>query len=401
MSAPSAEFDLQTIKHFLHNHEERIIIYSIFALLFLLSLAVRVSMVKFQSGDYSAFSSWYDFVKAHGLHSFKYSFSNYNPPYTYFLYLVSLLPLPKILAIKALLIFFDFVMAYAIYLVVKVFRPEGYTALIAATASLFAPTVLLNGPLWGQFDEFYTAFILFSLWAGLKDKSRWCWILYGVAIAIKLQAIFFAPVLLVMIFRRIHWYDIVWSVVTFCILTFPPVLVGRSVSSILSIYSQQTSLFAGQLSLNAPSLWQWFPNQDFKYFNGPAVYLTGAIILIYVLYTYLYKKFSNKDLLIVTSLMLYLVPFLLPQMHDRYFFPAGIGSFVMAFAYPEWAWLAVLMQVVTIFVYTPFLFGTYIVPMSILSIVIVGIVYILSKQLLSPSATTPIKKLASTGRKRA
>jgi len=69
-------------------------------LLMVLSLLVRKSLIHFQNPDYQTFSSWYDFVKAHGLHSFKYVFSNYNPPYTYFLYIATKLPVAKIVAIK-------------------------------------------------------------------------------------------------------------------------------------------------------------------------------------------------------------------------------------------------------------------------------------------------------------
>lgn len=381
------------VKKLIKNKDPRLLIYGIFALLLILTILVRVGMINYKTDDYTSFSSWYDFVKAHGLHSFKYTFSNYNPPYTYFLYIATLLPISKIVAIKSILIFFDFIQAASIYLIVKHFKPTNYMPEIAAITSMFLPTVILNGVAWSQFDQFYTAFILFSLYAGLKNKSKTSWALYGVAIAIKLQAIFFAPVIIAMSLKRIKWFDAFWGGVVFCVLTFPPVLIGRSFSSIIDIYKQQTNLFSGMLSLNAPSMWQWFPSQDFKYFNDPAIYLTGAAVLLFILITFIYKKFSDKEILIATSLMLYLVPFLLPQMHDRYFFPAGIGSFVLAFIMPELAWLAVLMQVVTIFVYTPFLLGTVVVPMSALSIVIVGMVYFLGAAYLKQNKPFTLSKL--------
>ena len=77
--------------------------FCLFALI-LLSILIRKSLIDFKNADYQIFSSWYDFIKIHGIHSFKYGadagFSNYNPPYTYFLYIASLLPLSKAVVIK-------------------------------------------------------------------------------------------------------------------------------------------------------------------------------------------------------------------------------------------------------------------------------------------------------------
>ena len=212
-----------TIIEHIKKNPEKAAIYACFVVLFLLSFAVRKSLIPYSAGDYNAFSSWYDYLNIHGLHSFRYSFSNYNPPYTYFLYLVTLLPISKIYAIKGLLIFFDFLLAYSVYLVVKEVNNKSYIALIAGTLTLFLPSVLLNGALWGQFDNFYTAFVMFSLYFVLKKNSRWAWVCFGIALAIKLQAIFFLPVLVIMMFRRVRWYDAIWGGLAFLILTFPPV----------------------------------------------------------------------------------------------------------------------------------------------------------------------------------
>ena len=348
----------------LHSSDNtKLVILGCFALLFLLSILVRKSLIDFQNADYNVFSSWYDFAKQHGIHSFKYDyahgFSNYNPPYTYFLYLSTLLPVSKIVAIKGILGFFDIILAISVYYVVKVFRPQSFLPLIAAIVTMFLPTVLITGVFWGQFDQLYVAFILFSLGAGLRNKSRWAWVFFGVAIAVKLQAIFFLPILVIMVFKKIYWHDLVWAVVSFLLLTLPPVLVGRSLSSLLSIYPDQAKVFNGQLTLNAPNMYQWFPNSAFNYLNMAGICATLAAIILVLIVTLQHKKFSNKELLVATTMMLYLVPFLLPAMHERYFFPAGIASLILAFAYPTRMFIgtAILAQVVTLFSYAPFLFA--------------------------------------------
>jgi len=345
-------------------------VYGCLAALLVLSLLVRKSLIGFQNGDYTFFSSWYDFVKAHGIHSFKYSYTNYSPPYTYFLYILTLLPIAKMTALKGLMAVFDIFLAVSVYFVVKIFRPAGYTALVAAITTMFLPTVLVTGVMWGQFDQFYVAAMLLSLCAGLRSNSKWAWIWFGVAISIKFQAIFFLPVLIIMIFKRINWYDAIWAVGSFLVLTLPPVLAGRSLGSLLRIYPDQSKVTVGYLSLNAPSIYQWFPNSLFPYLyhTGIGVAIAACVFVLYV--TLQRKMFSRQQMLLCTTLLLYLVPFLLPEMHERYFFPAGIASVVLAFAYPTkiYAAIAVLAQVITLFSYSTFLFNVTPIPFSILSL---------------------------------
>jgi Gpi18-like mannosyltransferase len=354
-------------------------IYGCLGALLVIALLVRKSLVDFQDPDYQAFSSWYSFVKVHGIGSFKYAFSDYNPPYTYFLYLITLLPISKIVAIKGLLAVFDVILAVAVYLVIKIFRPQGYVPLIAAITTMFLPTVLVTGVMWGQFDQLYVAAMLLSLYSGLRDKSKSTWLWFGVAIAIKFQAIFFLPVLGVLLFKRIRWYDAIWGVGSFLVLTLPPVLAGRSLTSVLEIYPNQASLFNGHLTLNAPNIYQWVPNSTFPYLNHMGIGVAVAACIFILLVALQHKKFSQKDILLCTTLVLYVVPFLLPAMHERYFFPAGIASVVLAFAYPSriYAGIAVLMQIVTLFSYCPFLFGTKPIPFTILSFLVLVIISVL------------------------
>lgn len=375
------------------NH--RTYIYIGFALLFVLSLFARKSLIKFQDADYQIFSSWYNFVKIHGIHSFKYGFSNYNPPYTYFLYILTILPISKIVAIKGLLAVFDIVLAVSVYSIVKFFSPRTYLPFIAGLVTMFLPTVLFTGVLWGQFDQLYVAFMLLSLSAILRDNSKWAWIFFGIAIAVKFQAIFFLPVLGIMVFKKINWYDFIWGVGAFLILTLPPVLVGRPIGSLLDIYPSQARLFNGMLTLNAPNLYQWFPSSAFPYFNHMATALAFASVIIVLIIALWYKKFSSRDLMVATTLILYVVPFLLPEMHERYFFPAGIASVVLAFAYPDRTFIsmAVLMQVITLFSYCPFLFGTTPIPLGVLALGVLLIICILTFEYLSTTNKQTLKRL--------
>jgi Gpi18-like mannosyltransferase len=208
-------------------------IYLGFGALVFLALALRLTLIKYQTLDYDVFSYWYDVI---GFHSFKYDFSNYTAPYLYTLYFFKLLPLSKIVAIKGAAIIFDFLQAYAVYLVVTIFRQDHYTPPMAGLASLFLPTVFINSAFWGQIDATYTSLTLFSLYFALKARSRSAWAFFGAALAFKPQAVFFLPALSFMSFKRINWYDAWWAGLAFLVMVFPPVLVGRPLMDVATIY---------------------------------------------------------------------------------------------------------------------------------------------------------------------
>lgn len=384
---------LTSVRGILNFHDPKnISLYIIigFVVLFILALVVRKNLAGATNVDYWIFVSWYDYVKAHGIGSFNTDFSNYNPPYTYFLYLVTLLPVAKIVAIKGLMIVFDILLAFAVYLVVRQLKPGKYLPMAAGIGSLFIPTVLATGIFWGQFDQLYTAFLLFSLYYLLKDNSKLTWLFFGIAIAIKLQAIFFLPVLIIMSFKRIKMWHAVYGLGAFAVLTFLPVLAGRSVSSILNIYVAQTNLFSGALTLNAPNLYQWVPNSAFEYLNSAGIYMTMAFIVGIFIISLLYKKYSNRDILLLSSIMLFVVPFLLPQMHERYFFTATVFTFILAVAIPKLRFIiiAIVMQITTLLSYIPTLFSyTFAMPISfsILALASLAMSLVLIYEFVSPS----------------
>ena len=63
-----------------------------------------------------------------------------------------------------------------------------------------------------------------------------------------------------------------------------------------------------------------------------------------------------------------LIPFVLPKMHQRYFFPADILSIVFGFYFPAYAYVPIVINLVSFFSYQYFLFGAETFPMSQLSL---------------------------------
>ena len=78
------------------------------------SLLLRASVLDFESGDYKAFlSNWYDYFVQHGRWTaLKDNFTGYPLLYLELLSLSTLLPLPKLYAIKLLSILCDYIGAW-------------------------------------------------------------------------------------------------------------------------------------------------------------------------------------------------------------------------------------------------------------------------------------------------
>ena len=63
-----------------------------------------------------------------------------------------------------------------------------------------------------------------------------------------------------------------------------------------------------------------------------------------------------------------LLPFLLPKMHERYFYVADLLSIIVAFYQPSLFFVPVLMITISFFAYQPTLFGVEPVPIGLLAL---------------------------------
>jgi Gpi18-like mannosyltransferase len=80
-------------------------------------------------------------------------------------------------------------------------------------------------------------------------------------------------------------------------------------------------------------------------------------------------------------LSLLLVPYTLPRMHDRYFFPADVLSLAYVAYFPAFFAIPVIVNLSSLFPYITYLFGQEVVPLSLLAIVVSGVIARLAWQL--------------------
>lgn len=304
---------------------------------------------------------WYDFIVAHGVFkAFAFDFYNYNPPYLYLLALTTLLPwLPKIAAVKLLSCVFDIVAAVAVYRIVVFEKKDPLWGLLGAFAMLLLPTVFIESGHWGQCDILYTAFLLFMLDSLLREKYVRGLIFFSIAFVFKFQAVFLAPIILYLLFKRkLSLYSLLYPVGIYLLSILPAWLAGRPFLDLVKIYFSQADLYHS-LSSNAPSI--YFPWSNGQYYSTANVLIGLGIVSIFTLLFLIFRcrqpmAGSTKIYLFDACLLTFFVPMLTPKMHERYFFPAALLFMVVVFYDKKAVFWAFLIQISSMLSYINFLY---------------------------------------------
>lgn len=325
------------------------------------AVAIRYYLFDFRSGDYGSFlNKWYEFIRTNGGYkTLSHNFSDYNPPYLYLLTLFSYLPVGSLYAVKIISVVFDFVAAFFAFKLVEGKYKNETVAVFSFATILLAPTVILNGSYWGQCDIIYSAFLLASIYFLSKGKDALSLIMYGLSISFKLQAIFLFPIFIILFLKkklRFAGFFIIPAI--FFLSVMPSVIIGRPWTDAFSVYLFQAKNYSS-LTLNAPTVYQWFPQGDFLTFSRIGLLFSAAAIFAFIFLVYKKRGDINGDIVIkISFILLSAVPFLLPRMHERYFFPADIFSIVYAYYFPRYFFIPIGMQIISFFSYGPFLFGS-------------------------------------------
>jgi Gpi18-like mannosyltransferase len=137
------------------------------------------------------------------------------------------------------------------------------------------------------------------------------------------------------------------------------VLIGRSWESIFNLYVGQVGQFE-DLSRNAPNLYVFIPNEYYH-----PVFEAGLGIFVLAMLVWAWTNWRTKSpvtpkqLALTALVSAALVPFLLPKMHDRYFYQADVFSFMTAMLVPELWFAPILFQISSGIAYSAFLLGAH------------------------------------------
>lgn len=329
-----------------------------FIIISVLALLIRVSLFKFESGDYVLFlKDWFNYLKANGgFWALKNYPGDYNAPYMTIMSLLTYIPINSLYSIKIVSVFFDFVLAVASAALVKEIIPKNkkFYSFLTYCIVLFLPTVVLNSALWGQCDCIYASFVILSLLYLIKEKYIPSFILLGIAFSFKLQFMFILPLYVVLYIVKkkhsiLHFLIIPLTNMVMCI---PALIAGKSLKDLLFVYLNQTSEYSSPV-LNFSNIYNYLPIDNNSFGMIIAVFIC-ALMLIYIIYKKV--KFDNMKIITLGLWFVLIMTFVLPSMHERYAFVAEILLVIYFILNKENLPLLLFTFICTIVNYSSFLF---------------------------------------------
>lgn len=328
-----------------------------------ISLYVRYATVGMTNSDMEAkVLVWYAKLQRHGpLVGLGKDFYNYTPPYVYLLALATLTSsfLAPLTAVKIIALVFDILTAGVVLSIVRLQRPRGYLPILAAAIFFTAPTFLINSAVWGQADSTFALFALGCVYFLLVEKSFFAVALAAIALAVKPQGVFLFPLLLLMmLWRRVRWWHLFAVPVVYGLCMAPAVAMGRTWYEVFTAYTSQAG--AGKaLTHNAANIYVFVPRDAYSWLLWPAV--IGAVLVFLAWIYWSWRSIRQPDaptIVLLALVCMTLVPFLLPNMRERYYYLADVLSVILAFMVPVLWYLPVLFQVLSMLSYSMFLWGS-------------------------------------------
>ena len=336
-----------------------------------LAFVLRYCVMSYETLDYQDWiCTWLDSLRRtgawRGLGQEIWS-CNYNVPYLYFLALITKIEISDLYLVKLTSILFDVLLAFFTMRLVGVFHQSPERRLAAFVGVLWLPTVFLNGALWGQCDVIYASFAVLGVYLALSDRPGWSVAAIAVSISFKLQGIFLLPAYFAFfIGRRMKFRHFFIFPGVYILTILPAVLAGRNFWELLTLYYNNTSTIGEGLNYNSSSMYALF---DFGALdNGPASRIGILLAAFFCIGIYIWlflrrDEITDRTLFGVCLLFCIGVPFLLPHMHDRYFFVADVLTFALAVIGPQMSPAAALVSFGSLLGYHAYLKKRFLLPM--------------------------------------
>ena len=386
-----------------------------------LGIVLRWQLVSIQTSDYRAFlDPWYSHLAENGgFAALRDSFSNYNTPYLVLLAALTYLPIPQLVGIKLISVIFDVVLAGFVYRIITQIRPGArWLPVVGFGAAFLLPTVVLNSGAWAQCDSIYAALCVASL-SWLIAKRPWlACACFGLAFAFKLQAVFFLPALVaIMIINRHRIRALVAIPTAFLAALVPALIAGRGLLSQLAVYPAQITNSSGAVgtggagggavrgggvrggmrgggfpggggggmpggggggasstahsfTYNAPTPYAWLPADAATTWKYVGLGVAAAVAIAFAIWLLSRRRtLSAREIVLVAATSALVIPILLPDMHERYFYLAEVLAVGAAFVDRRFIIVAAGLQVASLSTYLRYLSNIETIPLEAAAVI--------------------------------
>ena len=379
------------------------------------TMLARVSMLDFETADYRSFlMGWLDAFRKGGFKMLAGNVGDYNLIYQYFLLLITKVPLFELYLIKFGSVVFDYALAFVMMLAAGRFGGEK-AKLPVFFATMTLPTVFVDGACWGQCDSVYVFFIVLSLYLLATDRPVRSAASLAVAFAFKLQTIFFFPVVLLgLLHKKYKLRHAAVFGLSYVATMIPALIAGKPFIEAITVYaSQSMGQYYDRLTYGAPNLYMFFPMMDFsvgqpfkwmRYLPGidaearnpyinpdlfpdlqhAALYACVILTLLLVIYWLLHWREITPDMLLDLAVFFAIfLPFVMPKMHERYFFLADLLSVLYAAKYARRRFLPLLVVGASLTSYCSYLMRQVPVDQRVSALMMLAALVVVSYDLLA------------------
>lgn len=349
------------------------------------AFVIRALCFSYETLDYQDFlSRWVQYFRDNGgFAALSESVGNYNVPYLYFLALFSYIDVYDLYLIKLLSTLFDVLLAFAAMRMVGLFTRSRTRRLFTYFVVLFWPTVILNSAVWGQCDSIYVSLALLALYWSIDGRPVLGMAAIACSFAFKLQAVFIMPVfvLLLMAKKVKLWHFLVFPAV-YVLLMLPAVAAGRPFMDTITLYFDQMGSVGSGLNYNSPSIFAFARNVTDEALAAK-LGTCGAFALMLAVFAWFWwrrRSITNWALLGGALILVVGIPFLLPHMHDRYFYAADILTLIFAASAPVYFLLPLLCEFASLLGYHAYLKMRYLLLMhwgasALVAVLIISVVF--------------------------
>lgn len=249
-------------------------------------------------------------------------------------------------------------------------------AVAAMFACVLAPTMLMNAGLWAQCDATFAMLTLWGLALLLDDHPLAGCVLWGLALATKLQSAFVFPLLIVLFMRgRVQLRHVLALAAAALVSQCAILLDGQGLYALISRYAVQLDNArwgAAGLSDGMPGVYGLMNVASVREFSGMGLYFGIACALLVVAALLRARRTPDNDTLLLAALLLACgLPLVLPQMNARSLYLAGMLAFAAAGSARRMA-AAGLLEFISLCAYMRAIFGYEVVPMAPLSLLAIG-----------------------------
>lgn len=342
-------------------YRQRHYVYTVLACaLLLLATAIRVWSFPVVTSDYTYFvAKWFLALKENpGLTAFLHPFADYTPAYLYVIKILTWVPLPSLYSVKIFTLLCDLAIAYTVYVLLR--ATTRYTheqRLLASSITFIAPTLLINSSLWGQSDAVYALPVLLSLYALLCNRPLWATVWFGVAMSIKLQAIFFLPVIVGYLWHTKRLHELIVVPLIYLALAIPALIGGATVGEVMGVYLHQSGEYTS-LNVSSQSLFAFTDTLTLAAQTQTLLFWLGITVALIVAIGGMWLAARTQTpyaYVELTLAVVLLIPLFLPRMHERYFYLADLFSLLYAYYDPRHWFVPVLVLSASFLAYMPFL----------------------------------------------